>query len=139
MPAKLVLGYSFASRVRSSVKMKPTPITRSMPSAASSRKPASRSDPSPGSMKRTCAAELPLGALAAEVGAVVERLVAAAADVEDDADIHRRRARRLLGAPRPREEEGDVHDEEHADEHQQSSHGAGRCGAGQLLSPADDI
>ena len=66
--------------------MKPTPMTRSMPSAASSRRPASRSEPSPGSMKRMFDAELLVGAVGAGVGAVVERLVAASADVEHDAE-----------------------------------------------------
>ena len=52
-PAKSVFGYSLASWMRSSVKMNPMPITSFMPSAARMRSPASRSDPSPGSMNRT--------------------------------------------------------------------------------------
>jgi hypothetical protein len=52
MPANAVLGYSFARFDRSSVKMKPTPMTRFIPSAASNLRPASRSAPSPGSMNR---------------------------------------------------------------------------------------
>ena len=52
-PAKATSGYSLASALRSSVKMNPTPITSFMPSAASSRSPASRSEPSPGSTYRT--------------------------------------------------------------------------------------
>jgi hypothetical protein len=78
-------------------------------------------------------AELALRALGAEVGAVVEGLVAAAADVEDDADVERIPLRRLRRPGRPHEEEGDVRREEHADHEEQLSHGrsfTGWMGAG---------
>ena len=52
-PAKFTSGYSFASDVRSSLNMNPTPRTRARRSEASRRSPASRSEPSPGSMNWT--------------------------------------------------------------------------------------
>ena len=73
-------------------------------------------------MNRTLDAELLLGALGAEVGAVVERLVAASADVEDDPDIHGIAGRRLGGAGGMDEEEGDVDDEERGHEEKQLPH-----------------
>ena len=80
-------GYSLASCVMSSVKMKPTPMTRSMPSAASSAQPGLAIGAFAGLDEPDRRAELALGALRAAIGAVVERLVAAPADVEHDADV----------------------------------------------------
>jgi hypothetical protein len=98
--------------------MKPTPITRSMPSAASSRSPipvrsfAGLDEPH-------LNAQRVLGALGAEVGAVVERLVAAAAEIEDDPYIYGIGGRRSGGTGRMDEEEGDVDDEEGRHEEEQ--------------------
>ena len=75
--------------------------------------------------------ELPLRALGAEVGAVVERLVAAAADVEDDADVERVALGRLRRAGRAHEEERDVRREEHADDEEQLAHRGKFRAAGQ--------
>src|SRR6185503_6679847 len=56
-------------------------------------------------------AELVLGAQRAGVGAVVEGLVAAPADVEDDADAQGIRRGSGFSAPRPDEKKADVNDE----------------------------
>ncbi len=102
--------------------MNPTPITSFICSAASRRSPASRSEPSPGSMKWTCAPNVVLGALAAAVRAVVEGLVAASADVEDDADVESVAARDGHGRRGMDEQQRNVGEEEHPDEEEQRPH-----------------
>jgi hypothetical protein len=67
-------------------------------------------------------AELLLGALGAKVGTVIERLVAASAEVEDDADVHGVASRGLFGAGGVGEQEGDVDDEQDAHEEKQLPH-----------------
>src|SRR5215207_2583644 len=66
--------------------------------------------------------EVLLGALGAEVGAVVEGLIAASAEIEDDADIHGIVGRRCGGAGRVDEEEGDVGQQEGSHEDEQLPH-----------------
>ena len=76
-------------------------------------------------MNRTRAPSSSLGALGAEVGAVVERLVAATADVEHDADVDRVAYGRRRRAAWTHKEQRDVRHEEHAEEGKKPFHCAG--------------
>ena len=73
----------------SSVKMKPTPMTRSISFGGEQPKTRLAVGAFAGLDEANVCAEAPLGAVGAGVGAVVERLVAASADVEHDADVDR--------------------------------------------------
>ena len=84
-------------------------------------------------MKWTRAPSSCCGALAAAIGAVVERLVAAPADIEDDADVEPATARNGCGRRGMDEEQRDVGEEEHPDEEEQRPHAqklARRSGSG---------
>ena len=67
-------------------------------------------------------ADLVLGALAAAIRAVVERLVAAPADVEYDADVESATARDGRGRCRMDVQQRDVGEEKHPDEEEQRPH-----------------
>ena len=77
-------------------------------------------------------AELLLGALGTEIGAVVERLVAATAQVEHDADVHRVARGRLGGTGWMNEQKDNVDAEQHGHEDEQLLHRGGKVvrGAG---------
>src|SRR6185437_6557914 len=83
-------------------------------------------------------AELLFGHDRPAVGAIVERLVAEAADVEHDADVDRVVARRLRGTRRADEQKADVYGGEDDDERDQLAHGRRCCargGAGKSVPP----
>jgi len=92
----------------------------SIPSAARSRRPASP----PREWTSNADAQLFFGAFGSDVGAVVERLVAAPTHVEHDADVNRVADGRLRGSGRYDEKKGNVDGQQDAHENKQLPHGA---------------
>jgi hypothetical protein len=76
--------------------------------------------------------ELLLGPLGTEIRAVVERLVAAPAEVEHHAHVHRVAGGRDRGAGRVHEEERHVDDEQHAHEDEKLLHISEKSCAGRM-------